>query len=70
MTADTNLVVDLWRFIENGGTTAEFFALRERVRQNATPMRDVRGRSVEITDEDENLVVAFIPVDPKSSPDR
>jgi hypothetical protein len=68
MTTETNLVLALWRFIENGGDSAEFFALRERVRQYATPGRGARavpGRSVEITDEDENIVVAFVAADPK-----
>lgn len=27
------LIRDLWRFIEDGGSTDEFFALRERVRE-------------------------------------
>ena len=30
----------------------------------------VFGRTVEITDEDENIIVAFIPVDPKTSCNR
>lgn len=29
---DISLVAALWRFIEDGGGTAEFFELRERVR--------------------------------------
>jgi hypothetical protein len=39
MTTETNLVLTLWRFIENGGATEEFFALRERVRQHG-PLYD------------------------------
>jgi hypothetical protein len=34
MTTETDLVLALWRFIENSGTTEEFFDLRERVRQH------------------------------------
>jgi hypothetical protein len=69
MTTEPNLVLALWRFIENGGDSAEFFALRERVRQHST-VRALAGRSVEITDEDENIVVAFVPVDPKPPTNR
>jgi hypothetical protein len=32
MTQQPNLVESLWHFIENEGTTEEFFELRERVR--------------------------------------
>ncbi len=70
---DTSLVAALWRFIENSGTTEEFFELRQRVRQHATlPHADraVSRRTVEITDEDENIVVAFVPVDPKTPCNR
>jgi hypothetical protein len=31
---DTGLVVALWRFVEDSGTTEEFFALRCRVREH------------------------------------
>jgi hypothetical protein len=31
---DTGLVAALWRFIEDSGSTAEFFALRCRVREH------------------------------------
>jgi hypothetical protein len=31
---DTSLVAALWRFIENSGSTEQFFELRERVRQH------------------------------------
>jgi hypothetical protein len=31
---DTGLVAALWHFVENSGTTEEFFALRSRVRQH------------------------------------
>lgn len=73
MTTETNLVLALWRFIENSGTTEEFFDLRERVRQHGTlhdSARAVSRRTVEITDEDENIIVAFVPVDPKTSCNR
>jgi hypothetical protein len=37
-------------------------------KQQPLPNRaPVSGRTVEITDEDENIIVAFIPVDPKTS---
>ena len=32
--ADTGLVAALWRFVENSGSTEEFFALRCRVREH------------------------------------
>jgi len=73
MTTETNLVLALWRFIENGGATEEFFALRERVRHHGTRRHSARAvsrRTVEITDEDENIVVAFVAVDPKTSCNR
>ena len=73
MTTETNLVLALWRFIENSGTAEEFFDLRERVRQHGTrrhSARAVSGRTVEITDEDENIIVAFIAVDPNTSCNR
>jgi hypothetical protein len=69
MTKETTLVLALWRFIEDGGTTAEFFELRERVRQHRT-VRALAGRSVEITDEDENIVVAFVAVETKLPSNR
>ena len=33
---DISLVAALWRFIENSGSTEEFFELRERVRCHAS----------------------------------
>lgn len=70
MTTDTDLVLALWRFIENSGTTEEFFELRQRVRQHGTLPRAVSRRTVEITDEDENIVIAFVPADPKTPCNR
>jgi hypothetical protein len=40
MTTDTSLVAALWRFVENSGTTEEFFELRGRVRQHGSSLYD------------------------------